>query len=1228
MSNGAIAWLIILLLLLGLLIWWSWRIWDNRNKALRYAVLNMEQEIGAGNRYQVPWVLLVGDNNADANKLCNAWQLKAIAAKGWYGQWWCNSEGGVLHVPTEVFLADDLRRASLSVWRRLLGALLKIRGKRPLDAVIWTVSADTLMSDEATLAHTIVLQRKFADLQQRLGLSLPIYLVLTGGDNIVGMDELVQALPGRLHELPLGWSSGYARETPYRSEWVEQAIESVERLVGQVTIEVAALRGELDEALYRLPRQFALLLPNLQSFCDPIFRNNALDEAPVLRGLYFTGSHSPSAVPNAPANADPAFFAGQLLRKRVFAEQGLAQPLKRILHLRGRRYRLVLTVCSAMLALWLVGMLYIWVKQREQAETFSSQTALLHSNMNTLKSQEGKEKKLMNDFWETVKKIPAWHFRTFAYPASAFSDSDEKVSRQFHNILWHNVFLPTQSMLNKRSKELLGIHVDDSEQENVSGRPEEWASYREANRIVAGALQLEEAGQRYNRLLTRGKGYMREIADLSQALYGVSINVDELPARLELNKMLVNFDHEHLAAFDFSKANTQISANFYMLLSRWFDQLYSSARLEQNARKLNTALSLLAQGERYSAEELEALSQEIDNLQLSLKIINSARSRSADTEPAPGFNNMLSQARQSALIDASRVEEAVSYGVAVRKRLLDNWAIPAKDREALIFTQPDGSFVPSADLQMLNKRINSLRSQPFFMRAGMQSSSTVPDRIGGDQLNRALTLFRSYQSFTQDAQAAVSSYQDGLDNIAQDAAAQSIWNTLHDNSFPGIARNDQPVELETSIQDLIKAFSGLGRSDLGLKLKAKMVDQALGELRHNETVLLQQEPYKIRGDSFGWWDGQRNAASMAFNVDPGAELQKYLEAQVRLVTPFATAVEKPTNWLVGQLESLSPADRLLAEKWQGTLVELRKHSANNPASTPSQLAKLIATINDSDMKTCQEKLAQVVLPASPDLFAQRAVQLFTLAQKQCDAWQAQTGDVLYAQLSSTFNQNLAGRFPFAASLGAADADPALVADFVRLMDSNAALHKRSNTAQQSFLEEMRAAQPLLSAMLDSEGIDVGITWRTHRQHEVGADQIIDWRLSVQNQASSYPLGTKNNLRWRPGQPITVELRWASGSPQNPVADVDQPHLQVNDKLAQWRYRDRWALLRWLRQQQISPLPRQNDATNSATELMLSVPVRQVVGQEQARVFLQVGLLSPKGKNQLPLTHFPVSAPVD
>jgi hypothetical protein len=68
------------------------------------------------------------------------------------------------------------------------------------------------------------------------------------------------------------------------------------------------------------------------------------------------------------------------------------------------------------------------------------------------------------------------------------------------------------------------------------------------------------------------------------------------------------------------------------------------------------------------------------------------------------------------------------------------------------------------------------------------------------------------------------------------------------------------------------------------------------------------------------------------------------------------------------------------------------------------------------------------------------------------------------------------------------------------------------------------------------------------------------------------------------------------------------------------------LLRWLRQQQ-SPLLRK-DGTGIKEELVLTVPVKQAIGQEEAKVFLQVGLLPAKGENYLAVGPLPVSAPAD
>ena len=111
--------LIILLIIAAiLLLWWLWR-----NKADRLgrgfvdSVRQMEKDGGIEGRYQVPWLLLLGDDQASSEQLCSAWQLKSAEKSAWFGRFYYHSDAVVLLPPYDIYQQAG---GVLSPWRRLL----------------------------------------------------------------------------------------------------------------------------------------------------------------------------------------------------------------------------------------------------------------------------------------------------------------------------------------------------------------------------------------------------------------------------------------------------------------------------------------------------------------------------------------------------------------------------------------------------------------------------------------------------------------------------------------------------------------------------------------------------------------------------------------------------------------------------------------------------------------------------------------------------------------------------------------------------------------------------------------------------------------------------------------------------------------------------------------------------------------------------------------------------
>lgn len=194
---------IVVVLVIAAAVWWLRTQGGAAIRSFYGAVRQMEQEQGTRDRYQTPWLMMLG-NETDGAQLCSQWRLQPTDKAGWFGRWFCDAEGAVLVVPQALFLPDEGMNRQRGNWWRLLGLLLRLRSKRPLDGVIWTVPFGKLDDIEQTTELSLKVRRVFIDLLQRFGLSLPVYVVITGMEELPGFQELVSALPAEARESMLG----------------------------------------------------------------------------------------------------------------------------------------------------------------------------------------------------------------------------------------------------------------------------------------------------------------------------------------------------------------------------------------------------------------------------------------------------------------------------------------------------------------------------------------------------------------------------------------------------------------------------------------------------------------------------------------------------------------------------------------------------------------------------------------------------------------------------------------------------------------------------------------------------------------------------------------------------------------------------------------------------------------------------------------------------------------
>jgi IcmF-related N-terminal domain len=366
--------------------------------------------------YRLPWFLMVGESGSGKTTALGESGMNPPLGpppEKTHGirqgvNWFFFDRGVVLDVAGDMVLRQDGEASNQRGWNQLAGLLQRHRPERPLDGVVLTIPCTDLVAAARSLdgrarveAKAAALYRKLWQAQKLLGMSFPVYVLVTKCDEVKGFQSLCRELPAGGREQMFGWSSPYTLETAYRPEWIEEAFQNVHRYLFQLQVEVFAERADVRDrdGLFLLPSEMQKLKGPLQLYLDQVFRESAFHDSFFFRGLYFCGdagadaqgppeetaalvapppwdglrtdeqwlasSADPFAPPPVAAPAQlsgprrPAFVK-DLFEKKVFAEDMLARPLARTALSRNRTALTAQLLALAIPIVGLVGLLFTY----------------------------------------------------------------------------------------------------------------------------------------------------------------------------------------------------------------------------------------------------------------------------------------------------------------------------------------------------------------------------------------------------------------------------------------------------------------------------------------------------------------------------------------------------------------------------------------------------------------------------------------------------------------------------------------------------------------------------------------------------------------------------------------------------------------------------------------------------------------------------------------------------
>lgn len=263
-------------------------------------------------------------------------------------------------------------------WLGFLDLLKKHRGRRALNGVIVALGIDALSEgDEAVKAHGRKIRRRLAELEERLEIRLPVYLMLTKADLIRGFEAFFGGLSTQAREQV--WGTTFPLDARVDAKTIAGEISTLSRELEKRLVPRLEDEDKLAERaeIFRFPAQLQSLSEPIQVLVEAMFGESRYEEAAWLRGVYLTSATQEGAPIDrltaalASSFGLPArrsmptqrfekrsFFLKNLLTDVIFREAGLGtfDPLAQ--RRRSWIWRGAAAACAA--AAILAGSLFTW----------------------------------------------------------------------------------------------------------------------------------------------------------------------------------------------------------------------------------------------------------------------------------------------------------------------------------------------------------------------------------------------------------------------------------------------------------------------------------------------------------------------------------------------------------------------------------------------------------------------------------------------------------------------------------------------------------------------------------------------------------------------------------------------------------------------------------------------------------------------------------------------------
>ncbi len=387
--------------------------------------------------YELPWYIIIGPpgsgkttalvNSGLEFPLADRFGKKAVQGVGGTRNcdWWFTDQAVLLDTAGRYTTQDSHEEADKATWLGFLALLKKYRPRRPVNGVLVTMSLSDLLvfTEQERADHAQAIRKRLQELNQYLGIQVPVYMLFTKIDLVAGFTDYFADLSKEEREQVWGVTFPEASDTDQNND-IDKFEDEYQQLLSRLNIGLnKRMQEERDlgrrQLIFGFPQRMAMLKTPVIDFLQDCFGANRYQASSLLRGVYLTSGTQEgtpidrlmgvlantfklqrAALPVF-SGQGKSYFLTRLLKHVIFAESELAGLDKKVERRRTLIQRLIYGAAIGTVILFAGLWTHSFIQNKNLLQTFS--TRVQHYQNLPEPSQDPAD----TDFIPLLKKMDA-----------------------------------------------------------------------------------------------------------------------------------------------------------------------------------------------------------------------------------------------------------------------------------------------------------------------------------------------------------------------------------------------------------------------------------------------------------------------------------------------------------------------------------------------------------------------------------------------------------------------------------------------------------------------------------------------------------------------------------------------------------------------------------------------------------------------------------------------------